>query len=271
MAVPDGIEPEDYEPSAEDLDAIERESGLIAAELALLDAEIRILHAKGDRSEVDWQRLRNAMCDVLSEPPSCTPRTPTKLTTTRTRPRNGQHEHTARHDRSRLGVRGRDPRRCGVGSGERRPLVRAAVRCSDRLDTAIRGRRRGGVLAGRPVRRDRNPGAHSVAVGSAVGRAPVRRTGAGRRGRCGGVVPAPGGIAGVLPGGPAHGRHRPPRGGRAHGDGDRITDRHKCTLPTRTAAGCTEGVCVPYRYASHAANPDPYRCRPDRRAGRRTA
>jgi hypothetical protein len=59
--------PDDDEPSTEDLAAIERESGLIAAELALLDAEIRILSAEGDPSDVDWQRLRRAMHDVLSE------------------------------------------------------------------------------------------------------------------------------------------------------------------------------------------------------------
>lgn len=65
MANHAGTAPEDDEPSAEDLAAIERESGLISAELALLDAEIRILCADGDPSAIDWQRLRRAMRDVL--------------------------------------------------------------------------------------------------------------------------------------------------------------------------------------------------------------
>lgn len=55
------------EPSADDLAEIERESGLIAAEMALLDAEIRILSAEDEPSEIDWQRLRRAMRDVLRE------------------------------------------------------------------------------------------------------------------------------------------------------------------------------------------------------------
>lgn len=62
------IDPVPYEdePTAEDLAAIERESGLIAAELALLDAEIRILEAE-EASEVDWHRLRRALRDVVRE------------------------------------------------------------------------------------------------------------------------------------------------------------------------------------------------------------
>jgi Family of unknown function (DUF6284) len=67
MAVPAGTAPDDKEPSAEDLAAIERESGLISAEMALLDAEIRIMCADGDPSAVDWQRLRRAVRDVLRE------------------------------------------------------------------------------------------------------------------------------------------------------------------------------------------------------------
>jgi hypothetical protein len=59
--------PYDDEPSAEDLAAIERESGLIAAEMALLDAEIRLLDAEGEPSDVDWHRLRRAVRDVLRE------------------------------------------------------------------------------------------------------------------------------------------------------------------------------------------------------------
>jgi hypothetical protein len=57
--------PEDYEPSDEELVEIERESGLLDAEMALLDAELRILD--GDLSEVGWQRLRNAVRDLLHE------------------------------------------------------------------------------------------------------------------------------------------------------------------------------------------------------------
>ena len=55
------------EPSDEELTAIERESGLLAAELALLDAELAILTGDGDLSDVDLQRLRRAMRDVLAE------------------------------------------------------------------------------------------------------------------------------------------------------------------------------------------------------------
>jgi hypothetical protein len=54
----------DDEPSADELAAIERESGLIAAEMALLDAEIRLLDAGDQASEIDWQRLRRATRDV---------------------------------------------------------------------------------------------------------------------------------------------------------------------------------------------------------------
>jgi Family of unknown function (DUF6284) len=59
--------PHDDEPTAEELAAIERESGLIAAEMALLDAEIRMLATEDEASEVDWQRLRRAMRDVVRE------------------------------------------------------------------------------------------------------------------------------------------------------------------------------------------------------------
>jgi hypothetical protein len=59
--------PDDDEPSADDLAAIERESGLISAELALLDAEIRILSAERDSSSLDWLRLLRAMHEVVRE------------------------------------------------------------------------------------------------------------------------------------------------------------------------------------------------------------
>lgn len=58
---------DDDEPTADDLAAIERESGLISAELALLDAEIRILTAEGDSSSLDWLRLLRSMREVLRE------------------------------------------------------------------------------------------------------------------------------------------------------------------------------------------------------------
>lgn len=67
MAPHERRNPDDDEPSAEDLAEIERESGLISAELTLLDAEIRILCAEGDPSAVDWQRLRRAVRNVLRE------------------------------------------------------------------------------------------------------------------------------------------------------------------------------------------------------------
>ncbi len=67
MATSTATASDDDEPSAEDLAAIERESSLISAELALLDAEIRILSVEGDPSALDWQRLRRAMRDVVRE------------------------------------------------------------------------------------------------------------------------------------------------------------------------------------------------------------
>jgi Family of unknown function (DUF6284) len=59
--------PRDDEPTADELAAIERESGLLAAELALLDAEIHMLAVEDEASDVDWQRLRRAMRDVVRE------------------------------------------------------------------------------------------------------------------------------------------------------------------------------------------------------------
>ena len=47
-------------PSDVELAAIELEWPLIAAELDLLDAEIRVLTATGGPSELDWRRLRRA-------------------------------------------------------------------------------------------------------------------------------------------------------------------------------------------------------------------
>ena len=66
MASTTANEPDD-EPSAEELAAIERESGLLAAELALVDAEIAMFSAEGDPSQLDWHRLRRAVRDVVRE------------------------------------------------------------------------------------------------------------------------------------------------------------------------------------------------------------
>jgi hypothetical protein len=64
---PTNTTPHDDEPTAEELAAIERESGLLAAEMTLLDAEIRMLAAEDEASEIDWQRLRRAVRDVVRE------------------------------------------------------------------------------------------------------------------------------------------------------------------------------------------------------------
>jgi hypothetical protein len=55
------------EPTAQDLDAIEREWPLIEAEIALLDAEIHVLTADGGPSVLDWRRLRHAEARVTRE------------------------------------------------------------------------------------------------------------------------------------------------------------------------------------------------------------
>lgn len=55
------------EPSMADLAAIEREWPLIAAELALLDAEVAALQVEGGFSALDWRRLRRAERLVLRE------------------------------------------------------------------------------------------------------------------------------------------------------------------------------------------------------------
>jgi hypothetical protein len=54
------------EPPAADLDAIEAEWPLIAAELDVLDAEITIINAadRGGPSVLDWRRLRRAEAHV---------------------------------------------------------------------------------------------------------------------------------------------------------------------------------------------------------------
>jgi hypothetical protein len=52
--------PANQEPSAAELAEIEREWPAIEAELALVDAEIRVLTAERDLSPLDWRRLRRA-------------------------------------------------------------------------------------------------------------------------------------------------------------------------------------------------------------------
>jgi hypothetical protein len=53
------------EPSAAELAAIEDEWPLIEAELAVVDAEIRLLNNDGGPSPLDWRRLRRAEARVL--------------------------------------------------------------------------------------------------------------------------------------------------------------------------------------------------------------
>ena len=55
------------EPSAADLAAINAEWPLIAAEMDLLDAEIRMMVAadQGGPSQLDWRRLRRAEARVM--------------------------------------------------------------------------------------------------------------------------------------------------------------------------------------------------------------
>ncbi len=57
---------DDQEPTADDLAAIEAEWPLIDAELAELDASIRVLLAEGGPSPLDWRRLRRAERRVLA-------------------------------------------------------------------------------------------------------------------------------------------------------------------------------------------------------------
>jgi len=55
------------EPTTADLVAIEREWPLIEAEIALVDAEIRVLTNDGGPTELDWRRLRRAEERVMRE------------------------------------------------------------------------------------------------------------------------------------------------------------------------------------------------------------
>jgi hypothetical protein len=60
-------EPEDDEPSAAELAAIEDEQEVIEAEIALTDAEIRLITVgRHKASELDWQRYRSAQRAVLA-------------------------------------------------------------------------------------------------------------------------------------------------------------------------------------------------------------
>ncbi len=54
-------------PTADQLDAIELEEPLIAAEVALVDAEIRVLTAEPHPTRLDWRRLRRAEQRVIRE------------------------------------------------------------------------------------------------------------------------------------------------------------------------------------------------------------
>jgi hypothetical protein len=58
---------DDDEPSPHDLAAIEAEWPLIAAEIDLVDAEIRVLSALHGPTALDWRRLRRAEWRVATE------------------------------------------------------------------------------------------------------------------------------------------------------------------------------------------------------------
>ncbi|WP_433208067.1 DUF6284 family protein [Dactylosporangium sp. CS-047395] len=55
------------EPTPADLAAIEQEWPPIEAEMALVDAEIRVLTNDGGPTELDWRRLRRAEERVMRE------------------------------------------------------------------------------------------------------------------------------------------------------------------------------------------------------------
>lgn len=57
---------DDQEPTDAELAAIEAESPQIEADLALLDAQIRVLTADGGPTQIDWRRLRRAVRQVLA-------------------------------------------------------------------------------------------------------------------------------------------------------------------------------------------------------------
>jgi hypothetical protein len=59
--------PADDGPTPEELAAIEAEWPLIAAEMDLVNAEIRALTADGGPSPLDWRRLRRAEHRVMRE------------------------------------------------------------------------------------------------------------------------------------------------------------------------------------------------------------
>jgi Flp pilus assembly protein TadB len=64
-------EPLDAEPTSTELDAIEAEWPLIAAELELLDAQIVMLIAGGHATTMDRRRVRRAEHRVLTAPDGC--------------------------------------------------------------------------------------------------------------------------------------------------------------------------------------------------------
>jgi Family of unknown function (DUF6284) len=61
----DDLAPEPDGPTPDELAAIEREMPLIRAEVALVDAEIRVLTAPHHPTDLDWRRLRRAEAYVL--------------------------------------------------------------------------------------------------------------------------------------------------------------------------------------------------------------
>jgi hypothetical protein len=56
----------DKEPTAADLTAIEAEWPVMAAELAVVDAEIAALSVASSPSPLDWRRIRRAEHQVLA-------------------------------------------------------------------------------------------------------------------------------------------------------------------------------------------------------------
>jgi hypothetical protein len=75
------LNPNNAEPTANDLNAIEAEWPLIAAELDLLDAEVAVLLAGRRASLLDWRRVRRAEQRIVTVSRELT----TPATTTKTR------------------------------------------------------------------------------------------------------------------------------------------------------------------------------------------
>jgi hypothetical protein len=62
---PEQFRPVSDKPTTADLAAIEHEWPLIEAEMALVDAEIRLLTSDRGPTPLDWRRLRRAETQVL--------------------------------------------------------------------------------------------------------------------------------------------------------------------------------------------------------------